>query len=435
MDFSKSRALQKKSHLLIPGGCHTYAKGDDQFPEHAPGFIVRGEGCHVWDADGNEFIEYGMGLRAVTLGHAYKPVVDAACRQLQLGQNFGRPAAIEVECAESLLDLIPAADMAKFVKDGSAATTGAVTLARAHTGRDLIAICADHPFFSYNGWFIGTTPMSAGIPQAVRDLTVKFSYNDIGSLRALFERHPGKIACVIMEAEKNNAPMHDFLRQVQDECRKNGALFILDEMITGFRWDLGGAQRIHGLDPDLSVFGKAMANGFALSALVGKKEFMILGGAGHDKKRVFLLSTTHGAETSALAAAIATMNVYREQGVIEFLCQQGDRLARGINRAIAEHSLEGHFVVLGKPCALVYATRDENRKDSQLYRTLFLQETIKRGLILPSLVVSFSHSDDDIDRSVEAIGEALYIYKKALNEGLDKYLAGRPVKPAIRQYA
>jgi len=435
MIFSKSKALQETSHALIPGGCHTYAKGDDQFPESAPAFIARGEGCHVWDVDGNEFIEYGMGLRAVTLGHAFKPVIDAACRQIQLGQNFTRAAPVEVECAETLLDLIPAGDMVKFTKDGSTATSAAVRLARACTGRDMVAICSDHPFISYNDWFIGVSPMPAGIPAAVRDLTIKFDYNNIASLQAAFDRHSGKIACVIMEAEKNQPPADDFLHKVQAMCRKNGALFILDEMITGFRWHLGGAQQYHGLDPDLSSFGKAIANGFALSALVGKKEFMIRGGYEHDKERVFLLSTTHGAETGALAAGIATMNVYRDQQVVEILYKQGKRLADGINRAISEHQLEGYFGLLGKPCNLVYSTKDENKKDSQPFRTLFLQETIKRGLILPSLVISFAHTDADIDRSVEAIAEALLVYKKALSDGIEKYLIGRPIKPAIRARA
>ncbi len=193
--FVQSKALQQKSHSLIPGGCHTYAKGDDQFPENAPGFIVRGEGCHVWDVDGNEFIEYGMGLRAITLGHAYPPVVEAAYQQMLLGNNFTRPATIEVECAQTLLSWVPGAEMVKFAKDGSTVTTAAITLARAYTGRDMVVICGDHPFFSYNDWFISSTPMSAGIPQIIQDLTVKFNFNDLESVKAVFANHPGKIAC------------------------------------------------------------------------------------------------------------------------------------------------------------------------------------------------------------------------------------------------
>ena len=181
MNFEKGKALQQKSHTLIPGGSHTYAKGDDQYPELAPAFLVRGKGCHVWDVDGNEFIEYGMGLRAVTLGHAYEPVVAAAHKQMLSGINFTRPAPIEVECAEKLLSLISGGEMVKFAKNGSDVTTAAVKLARAFTGRDRVAVCAEHPFFSVDDWFIGSTPMAAGIPEVVRKLTVKFHYNDLES--------------------------------------------------------------------------------------------------------------------------------------------------------------------------------------------------------------------------------------------------------------
>ena len=199
MDFSKSRALQPKAHRLIPGGSHTYAKGDDQYPERAPGFIVRGKGCHVWDLDGNEYIEYGMGLRAVTLGHAFDPVVEAAYAQMQLGTNFSRPAKIEVDLAEVMLEILDGADMVKFAKNGSDVTTAAVKLARAYTGRDFVAVCGDHPFFSVDDWFIGTTDVNAGIPEAISRLTLKFAYNDLGSLRQLFDQYPNQIACVVLE--------------------------------------------------------------------------------------------------------------------------------------------------------------------------------------------------------------------------------------------
>ncbi|QIR37549.1 glutamate-1-semialdehyde 2,1-aminomutase [Tolypothrix sp. PCC 7910] len=432
--FAQSKALQQKSHSLIPGGSHTYAKGDDQFPQDAPGFIVRGEGCHVWDVDGNEFIEYGMGLRAITLGHAYPAVVEAAYRQMLLGNNFTRPATIEVECAEQLLSWVPGAEMVKFAKDGSTVTTAAITLARAYTGRDMVAICGDHPFFSYNDWFIGSTPMSAGIPQVIQDLTVKFTFNDVESVKALFANHPGKIACVILEPAKYEDPANNFLHEVQKLCRENGAIFILDEMITGFRWSGGNAQTCYDIVPDLSTFGKSMGNGFAVSALVGKRELMELGGIYHNKERVFLLSTTHGAENHGLAAAIATMNIFRTEGVIEHLYRQGERLSAGINQAIAAHGLEDYFQVVGLPCNLVYGTRDQNKQPSQAFRTLFMQETIKRGLILPSLVVSFSHSNQDIDFTIDAIGESLKVYRKALEYGIDEYLIGRPVKPVFRKY-
>jgi glutamate-1-semialdehyde 2,1-aminomutase len=205
-------------------------------------------------------------------------------------------------------------------------------------------------------------------------------------------------------------------------------------MITGFRWHLGGAQKFHGVIPHMSTFGKALGNGFAISALAGKREIMRLGGLDHDQARVFLLSTTHGAETHALAASLEIIRIYREQGVVEFLWKQGERLQTLVNQSIAENRLEGFFQLLGRPCNLVFATLDQDQNRSQAFRTLFMQELIRRGVIAPSFVVSFSHSDVDIDRTAEAVYEAHLIYRKALDEGVEKYLEGRPVKPVMRKY-
>jgi glutamate-1-semialdehyde 2,1-aminomutase len=434
MDFSKSRALRPVAHSLIPGGAHTYAKGDDQYPEQAPGFITRGKGSHVWDLDGNEYIEYGMGLRAVTLGHAFEPVVEAAYKQMKLGANFTRPSKLEVDLAETMLDVIDGADMVKFAKNGSDVTTAAVKLARAYTGRDLVAICVDHPFFSVDDWFIGTTAINAGIPKAIVDMTLKFSYNNLESLRRLFDQYPEQIACVMMEPETGVPPYPGYLTQVKALCEERGAVFVLDETITGFRWHLKGAQKFHEVVPHLSAFGKGMGNGFAIAALLGKREIMELGGLTHTKERVFLLSTTHGAETHALAASLQTIRTYREQNVVGVLWRQGERLRSQVNQAIAENHLEDFVKVTGRPCNLVFATYDQKGDRSQPFRTLFMQELIRRGILGPSFVVSFSHSDADIDRTGEAVHEALAIYRKALDEGVEKYLEGRSVRPVYRVF-
>lgn len=432
-NYSRSRALEAKARQLIPGGAHTYAKGEDQYPEMAPGFIDHGKGCHVWDVDGNEFIEYGMGLRAVTLGHAFEPVDQAAYKQMQLGINFTRPAKLEVDLAEALLSLVDA-DMVKFAKNGSDTTTAAVKLARAYTGRDMVAICGDQPFFSTDDWFIASTELNAGIPRAITDLTLKFTYNNIESLRSLFDQHPGKIACVMLEAETVTPPAPGYLQAVKDLCEQQGAILIFDEMITGFRWHLGGAQKFHGVVPHLSTFGKAIGNGFAISALAGKREIMRLGGLDHDQPRVFLLSTTHGAEGHALAAALETTRIYKEQDVIGFLWRQGERLRSEINAVSKRHGIQDHLVLKGRPCNLVYETRDPSGRPSQLFRTLFLQELIREGVLAPSFVISFSHSDEDVERTVDAVDRALDVYAKALQDGPEKHLVGRPVKPVNRRY-
>lgn len=435
MKFAKSTELGDRLHQLIPGGAHTYAKCDDQFPENMAPVIVRGKGCRVWDVDGNEFIEYGSGLRAVTLGHAYPPVVEAVSRQLEYGSNFVRPALIELECAESLLDLIPQAEMVKFCKDGSDAVSGAVKLARAHTGRDLVAICGNHPFFSVDDWAIGVSGMPGGVPAVTRTMTLKFNYNDLPSLERLFDEYSGRIAAVLLEAEKETPPAPGFFEGLRRLCDRHGAVFILDEMITGFRWHLGGAQTHYRIKPDLSSFGKALANGFSVSALAGKRELMQLGGFDHDRERVFLLSTTHGAETHGLAAAIATMKIYRNEPVIETLWQRGQRLADGLKAAAQDANVAGFIPILGQPCCLVFGSRDLDGQPSQPFRTLLMQEILRRGVLATSLVVNFSHREEDIDRTIEVFSDAFAIYRRALDEGVDKYLRGRPVKPAIRSFA
>lgn len=434
MDFTKSRALQSQVHRILPGGCHTYAKGDDQFPYLAPGFIERGLGCHVWDVDGNEFIEYGMGCRAVSLGHAFQPIVDAAAAEMQRGANFTRPASIEVHCAEEFLGMIHGAEMCKFAKDGSTATTAALKLSRAATGRDRIALCQDHPFFSIHDWFIGTTAISGGIPQSIQDLSLTFKYNDLDSVKSLFEKYPNQIACIILEPAKYEDPEDHFLHRVQDLCKQHGAIFILDEMITGFRWANGGAQEMYDITPDMSTFGKALANGFSLSALAGKRELLEASGIYHDRQRVFALSTTHGAETHAMAAGIATMRYYQNHPVIEVLEKQGSRLSHGINEMIIENGVEDHVTVIGKPCNLVFGTKDAQGKPSQGFRCLLMQELIKRGVLGPSLVISYSHSDADVDHTIKAFGEALNVYRQALTTGYREFLVGRESQTVYREF-
>lgn len=436
LDLPRAREIRARLGKLVPGGAHTYAKGDDQYPEDLAPILTRGAGCHVWDVDGNEFIEYGMGLRSVTLGHAHPAVLDAVTAQLPSGSNFTRPTELELLAAEDFLGLVTTADMVKFAKNGSDATTAAVRLARAATGRDLIAICADQPFFSTDDWFIGATAMNAGIPQAVRDLTISFRYNDLASVEHMFAEHSGRIAAVVLEPASAAAePAPGFLAQLRELCSRAGAILIFDEMITGFRYSLHGGQGEFGVTPDLSTFGKALGNGFAVSALCGRRELMELGGFPVARERVFTMSTTHGAEGHALAAARAVIRQYRTAGVIESLYQQGARLARGVRAAIATHGLADYVSLSGRDCNLVYATRDADGQRSQEFRTLFLQELLRRGIIAPSFVVSAAHTDADIDHTVEVVSEALSVYAKALEAGVDRYLRGRPVQPVFRRFS
>ena len=435
LSFAKSIAHQRRAHALIPGGAHTYAKGDDQYPQDMCPVIARGRGSHVWDLDGNEFIEYGAGVRSVTLGHGYKPVCDAAYTAMVDGTNFARPSAIELAAADKMLGMIPTADMVKFGKNGSDAVSGALKIARAITGRQMVMVCGDHPFFSVDDWFIGVTAMNSGIPDWATKQTVKFKYNDLASAQALFEQYPDQIAAVITEAETGEAPKPNFLHDLQELAHRHCALFVLDETITGFRWDNRGAQGMYDLKPDLSTFGKGMANGFSVSALCGRREFMELAGITQKKyERCFVLSLTHGAETHGLAACMATIDAYHETDPIGTMVRQGEKLRAGLKQAIAAQGLSDYLPITGRPQLLMFGTFDPNHERSQPFRTLFLQELLKRGVIAPSFVVSAAHSDDDIAKTVDAVTGAAEVYKKALNEGVEHYLIGRPVQPVFRKF-
>ena len=435
MTFARSIAHQDRAHAVIPGAAHTYAKGDDQFPEGLCPVIARGEGCRVWDLDGNEFIEYGAGVRSVTLGHAYRPVLDAAAAAMELGANFCRPHEIELRAAEALLQAVPTAEMVKFAKNGSDATTAAVKLARAATGREKIALCADQPFYSVDDWFIATTAMPAGIPRCVGELNLTFAYNDLPAVRRLFDAHPGDIACVFLEPEREAPPHLGYLQGLADLCRERGALLIFDETISGFRHALGGAQSVHGVTPDLSTFGKAMANGFAVSALAGKREHMDLGGLRHThRERCFLMSTTHGAETHALAAMIETLASIEREGAIPRLAAAGRRLRDGFNAVARGLGVEECLYAEGHPSVLIFTTKDANGNRSQPFRTLFLQELLTRGVLAPNLVVNLAHTDGVIAQTLEAVAGAAEVYRRALAEGVEKYLAGRPVAPVFRRF-
>ena len=431
--FDRSVSHQQRAHGLIPGGAHTYAKGDDQMPEDMPVVIARGRGCRVWDLDGNEYVEYGQGLRAVTLGHAEPRVTAAAAEWLGRGANFSRPAEIELRAAEAFLRAVPGQDMVKFTKDGSSATTAAVKLSRAATGRDAVAICADQPFLSQDDWFIGTTPLAAGIPDATRALVRRFPYGDADALRETLA--DGAVACVVMEAVRDASDPTAYMQEVQRVCADAGTLLVLDEMITGLRWHAGGVQTLYGLTPDLTTFGKALGNGFAVSALAGRRDLMELGGlreTGAD--RVFLLSATHGAETHALAAAVEVLRIYQTEDVVGTMEARGAELRRGVAEVVARHGLGGFVGAAGRDSNLVFFTRDADGVASQPFRTLFLREMTRRGVLGPSFVVSAAHDAAAIAQTLDALDGALAVYAQALDAGTaDGWLSGRPVQPVFRR--
>lgn len=435
--FEKSGDAQQRLHQLVPGGAHTNARGSDQYPERMTPIIQRGEGARVLDLDGNWFVEYGLGAKAVTLGYGYGPVADAVARVAHDGVGYSRPSVWELTAAERFLEQVPTAEMVKFAKNGSDVTTAAIKLARAATGRDLVAVCRSHPFFSVDDWFMGTTAMTAGIPQAIRDLTVSFAYNDLDSLRTLLAEQGDRIAAVILEpATGTLEPAPGFLEGVRELTRQHGTVLVFDEMITGMRWSSGGAQSVYGVTPDLSTWGKALGNGFSVSALAGSRDLMELGGLNTDASRVFLLSTTHGGETTGLAAYVAVADDYAERDVVGIMESQGTKLKKHLTEAIAAAGMTDHVSILGRPSALVFGTKDHEGKPSQAFRTLFIQELLRNGVLAQSLVISAAHTDEDLAATTAAFAAASEVYARAIEAGTtDGLLDGRPVAPAIREFA
>ena len=434
-NFSNSFEFSGKIRSLIPAGAHTYSKADDQFPYLAPKGIVKGKGVFIWDVDGNKYLDWTMGLTAVSLGHAYPPVLKAVRKQLAMGVNFQRPSIIELEFAELLKELFPHFDMFKFAKNGSTVTTAAVKLARAYTGRDIVAVCADHPFFSYDDWFIGKTECSKGVPEAIRNLTVTFRYNNIKSVKDMFDKYRKKIACIILEPVKHDPPEDNFLHELKKICHDNGTVFILDEMITGFRFHLKGAQKIFNIEPDMATFGKGVANGFSVAFLAGKRDLMKLGGIDEGTEKVFLVSTTHGAETHSLAAAIATINEIKEKNVIERNWKYGSKIINMIKSITKSNGISDYIEINGYPCLPAIFCRDYEKKISNEFKTLFMQEMIRRGILIQSMfTVAYLHGKKEMEYTADAFNEVCKVYAKALERSsVDGLLVGPPVKPVFRK--
>ena len=433
--FENSDKMIKRAQELIPGGGHTYSKGPDQSPLLGPKLIARGKGSHVWDVDGNEYIDWAMGLTAVSLGHAFEPILKEVREELENGVNFQCPAPVETELAEVFLEAVPSADMVKFAKNGSTVTTAAIKLARAYTGKKMVAYCSDHGFFSYDDWYMGTKACNSGVPEEFASLTLSFKYNDIDSVAKLFEEHPGQIACVILEPMEFDFPQDNFLHKVKALCQQHGAVFILDEMITGFKLGFPGAHTLLGIEPDLSTWGKGVANGFSTCMLAGKRDIMRLGGIDHDKERVFLISTTHGAETHALRAAVASIKYTKEHNTIASDVEKGEQVQKRINDLILKHGLQNHLGLKGHPCWLLMWFKDKAGQMSDGLKTLMYQEVVKHGVLFrDTFNFSVSHTQEDIDKTIEAFDSAMSVYAKAVEEGYEKYLVGPPIKPVFRKY-
>lgn len=435
-NFKQSDDYRAHIHALIPGGAHTYSKGDDQFPVKSPAAITHGKGAYCWDVDGNKFLDTLMGLTSVSLGHAYEPVLDRVREELERGSNFSRPGVIERQMAERFLSLVPQHDMIKYAKNGSVVTTAAIKLARAYTGRHLVARTAEHPFYSYDDWFIGSTACDFGVPEQVKNMTVTFKHNDLEDLERLFNQYPGQIACIIGEPEKWQIVAPDFYEKAIAIAHKHGALWIMDEMITGFKTDYPGSIKKLNAEPDMATWGKGIANGFSFCALTGKKEVMNLGGIHREgEKKLFLVSTTHGGETHAIAAGLATMDVFEQEPVIAHNHAIGDRFIAGFNEIMTRRNLQDYFSLMGFNWSVGLVVKNARKEPCMHYRTLFMQEMIARGVLYQGILSPcYSHTNEDIDYMLAAFDDSCEVFERALEDGYEKYLVGDAIKLVFRTY-
>ncbi len=435
MSEKNNQYFAERANRFIPGGAHTYSKGSDQFSQNTPPVIAKGKGCTLWDADGNQYTDFAMSLGTTLLGHAYEPVLDSVRAELVKGVNFVRPSIIEGELAELLCEIIPCAEMVKFAKHGSDATTAAVKLARAYTGKEKVVRCSADPFNSVHDWFIGSTVVDRGVPKAVKELTLQFEYNNIASLEQLFAKQGGDIACVLFEPISFIPPEKRFLEKIKELCERNNAVLIFDEVVSGFRFSLGGAQEYCGVTPHLAAFGKAMANGFSVSALAGKREIMELGGIDHESERVFLLSTTHGGETHSIAAAIKTISLIKDHGLINHFWSAGKNIKQALVSAAESNNMSAHFSVGGYDCKPAFGLLDENGQACMKLRTLFLQEMAERKILIPYIVPSMPHDENVIAQLQTTANEVFALMSQAIAQGtVAEQIEGPIVKPVFRKF-
>ncbi len=423
--YRQSEALLERALKTIPLGTQTFSKSKTQYPLGvSPLFVVRGEGSRVWDADGNEFVDFVNGLAAITLGYNDPDVTAAVRSQLDTGTLFSLPHPLEIEVAEQIVDMVPCAEMVRFGKNGSDATAGAVRLARAYTGRDHVAVCGYH---GWQDWYIGSTARYRGVPDATRELTHNFRYNDLPSLEALFSEFPGRIAAVILEPMNIQEPAEGFLEGVKTLAHREGAVLIFDETVTGFRFANGGAQERFGVTPDLATFGKGISNGYPLSAVAGSAEIMRL------MEEIFF-SFTAGGETLSLAATRATLTKLQRQPVIEHLYLQGGKVLDGLRALLEKHGAGHLFSASGNPVWSFFTIKDAPPYSQWEIKTLYLQEMFARGILtLGTHNMSFAHSDSDVARLLSAYDEVIPLIRRAVEAGtLKELLRCRPLEPLFK---
>ncbi len=423
--YRRSEQLLARAERTIPLGTQTFSKSKTQFPYGvSPFYATRAQGSRLWDADGNEYIDFISSLCAVTLGYNDPDVTAAVRAQLENGVIFSLPTELELQVAELLVELVPSAERVRFGKNGSDATAGAIRVARAFTGRDRVAVCGYH---GWQDWYIGSTARNKGVPEGTRSMTHRFDYNNLDSLDRLFREHPREFAAVIMEPMNVAEPAPGFLAGVAEAARRHGAVLVFDEVITGFRFANGGAQELFGVTPDLTCLGKGIANGYPLSAVVGRADIMAL------MEEVFF-SFTMGGEALSLAAAVAALTKLKREPVVETLGRTGQKILDGVRERIVRHGIDGFARTSGHPSWTFLQFADTPRCSQWEIKTLFMQEVQTRGILsFGTHNVTYAHTDDDVTKLLHVYDEVFPILREAVEEGaMKQYLRCAPLQPLFR---
>lgn len=425
--YAKSNAMLERSLKTIPMASQTFSKSYHQFPRPvAPLFVTRGKGGRVWDVDGNEYVDFTMGLHALMLGYADADVNAAVRGQLEQGTLFSLPHPLETEVAEAIVERVPSAEMVRFAKNGSDATTAAIRLARAVTGRDRVAVAGYH---GWHDWYIASTTRDKGVPGVVAELTHRFRHNDIKSLEDLFRDQPDGFAAVIMEVMTADEPTPGFLEGVIEISHRHGALVIFDEIITGFRFSRGGAQGLFGATPDLTTLGKGMANGLPLSAVCGRADIM-------RRMEEIFFSSTMGGETLSLAAAGAVMEKLDREPVLETMKARGQDIINGVRDIIRRHDAGSFLSIRGNPVWSFLIFEAAGGLTKWEIKTLWLQEILARGVIAGAAThnLCYAHTEADVEHLLGVYDAVLPILRSAVEAGeVGPYLGDRaPLAPIFQ---
>lgn len=423
--YNQSSQWLKRAEQTIPLGSQTFSKSHIAYPKNvSPLFIKRGQGCQVWDADDNQYTDFVNGLLSVSLGYCNEYVDNAVIEQIKSGVTFSLPHQLEMEVAEKLVELIPCADMVRFGKNGSDATSAAIRLARAYTNKEHVAVCGYH---GWQDWYIGSTTRDLGVPEATKLLTHTFIYNDISSLEKILNQQKDKIAAVILEPMNTHFPQNNFLQKVKALCEKHGAVLIFDETITGFRFSMGGAQTLFGVTPDLATFGKGMANGYPISAVVGRRDIMML-------MQDIFFSGTFAGETLSLAATKATLNFMEEHNVVAHLTVMGKRLQSGLAEQIKELQAENWLNLSGHAVWSFLTISEQGGYSEIQLKSLFLQKMAEQGFLLGGgHNLSYAHKAKDIDALLSAYKKVLPILANTIeNEAFESVFKGELLEPVFK---